>query len=88
MAFRRTRETAVLAVCGLVAATILMRPPVLADDKPDDAAVERTRKQIRMLDDLYKTAIVLVTTHYVEEDSDLAAGDAFQALFAAMKEKG
>ncbi|MEZ6056462.1 MAG: DUF3365 domain-containing protein [Planctomycetaceae bacterium] len=53
-----------------------------------DPATERTRKQVRMLDDLYKTAIVLVTTHYVNEDSDLAAGDAFQALFKVMKEKG
>lgn len=56
--------------------------------KPNDAAVERSRKQVRMLDDLYKTAIVLVTTHYVEEDSDLPAGQAFKALFEAMKEKG
>jgi len=54
----------------------------------DDPALERTRKQVRMLDDLYKTSIVLITTHYVEEDSDLAAGDAFQALFKSMKENG
>lgn len=88
MVTKRFRSAAVLAACGLVAATIVMRPPVLGQEKPDDAAVERARKQVRMLDDLYKTAIVLVTTHYVEEESDLAAGDAFQALFAAMKEKG
>jgi hypothetical protein len=59
-----------------------------SDDKKKDPAVDRTRKQALMLDDLYKTAIVLVTTHYVEETSDLAAGDAFQALFKAMKDKG
>jgi hypothetical protein len=55
---------------------------------PADAAVERTRKQVRMLDDLYKTSIVLITEHYVDEKSDLAAGDAFQALFGAMKKNG
>lgn len=54
----------------------------------EDPAVARTRKQVQMLDDLYKTAIVLVTTHYVQEDSDLPAGAAFKALFDAMKEKG
>ena len=54
----------------------------------EDAAVTRTRKQVKMLDDLYKTAVVLITKHYVEEDSDLAAGEAAIALFAAMKEKG
>lgn len=57
-------------------------------DKPADAAVARARKQVMMLDDLYKTAIVLITEHYVEEDSDLAAGAAFQALFKTMKDKG
>jgi hypothetical protein len=59
-----------------------------AAGKPADPAVERTRKQVLMLDDLYKSAIVLITEHYVEEDSDLAAGSAFQALFKAMKDKG
>jgi hypothetical protein len=41
-----------------------------------------------MLDDLYKTAIVLVTENYVDEASDLAAGSAFQKLFEAMRKKG
>jgi hypothetical protein len=58
------------------------------DKKADDAAVARTRKQIQMLDDLYKTAIVLVTENYVDESSDLAAGAAFQKLFEAMRKKG
>jgi hypothetical protein len=53
-----------------------------------DAALERTRKQVRMLDDLYKTAIVLITDKYVHSDADLPAGTAFQALFGAMKKKG
>jgi hypothetical protein len=59
-----------------------------ADEPQENAALERARKQVRMLDDLYKTAIVLVTENYVEDDSDLAAGDAFQALFKVMKDKG
>lgn len=53
-----------------------------------DPAVERTRREVRMLDDLYKTAVVLITKHYVNESSDLAAGQAAKALFAGMKEKG
>ncbi len=59
-----------------------------ADKTADDAALARTRKQVQMLDDLYKTAIVLVTEHYVDESSDLAAGAAFQKLFDAMRKKG
>lgn len=82
-------QQVVLAIGLLVgAAVILLAPDARAREKKADPAVERTRKQVRMLDDLYKTSIVLITTHYVEEDSDLAAGDAFQALFTAMKEKG
>jgi hypothetical protein len=53
-----------------------------------DPALERTRKQVRQLDDLYKTAVVLITEHYVTEDSDLPAGTAAKALFKAMKDKG
>lgn len=52
------------------------------------AAVARTRKQILMLDDLYKTAVVLITEHYVNDPSTLSAATASKALFAAMKEKG
>ncbi len=61
---------------------------VRADQMADDAAVARTRKQVKMLDDLYKTAVVLITTHYVNDEDDLAAGSAAVALFDAMKQKG
>jgi hypothetical protein len=57
-------------------------------NKQDDPALERTRKQVQILDDVYKTAIVLITENYVDEKSDLAAGAAFQKLFQAMREKG
>jgi hypothetical protein len=60
----------------------------LADDTKEDPAVERTRNTVRMLDDLYKTAVVLITEHYVEESSSLPAGTAAKALFAAMDKKG
>jgi hypothetical protein len=50
--------------------------------------VERAKKQAKMLDTLYKTAIVLITENYVDGKESLAAGDAFQALFKAMKDNG
>ena len=59
-----------------------------AADAVADPALERTRKQVRMLDDLYKTAVVLITEHYVDKDTDLPAGSAALALFDAMKKKG
>ena len=86
-AARRTAAASILVLTA-VAGAVVFNLPAEAAEKVDNAALERTRKQVRMLDDLYKTAVVLITTHYVEEDSDLAAGEAALALFAAMKEKG
>ncbi len=51
-------------------------------------AVERAKRQAKMLDTLYKTAIVIITENYVDGSEDLAAGDAFQALFKSMKDNG
>src|SRR5262252_2135806 len=44
--------------------------------KPDEAAVKRARKTVRMLDDIYKTAIVLITDKYVNTKKDYPAGRA------------
>jgi hypothetical protein len=58
------------------------------DPKPaaaDKAALERTRKQVRMLDDLYKTAVVLITETYVKTETDVSAATAAMAIFQAME---
>src|SRR5262245_13116070 len=52
-----------------------------------DPAIERTRKQTKMLDDLYKTAIVLITEHYVKGEAPPAI-IAGQLLWNEMKVKG
>lgn len=57
-------------------------------DQPPQEAVERTRKTVRMLDDVYKSAIVLITDKYVNEEDDYPAGSAAIDLFTAIKEKG
>lgn len=54
----------------------------------EDPAITRTRQQVKMLDDLYKTAVVLITEHYVTDPSILSAATASKALFAAMKKNG
>ena len=58
-----------------------------ASGKPD-AAVERTRQEVKMLDDLFKNAIVLIDGHYVKTPSDLPAATAAKALWAALKKDG
>jgi hypothetical protein len=53
-----------------------------------DAAVERTRQEVKMLDDLYKNVIVLVNEHYVNKPSDFPAATTTNEVFAAMKKNG
>jgi hypothetical protein len=81
------RLSKVPLLAGLFGVVLLAPFAARAADKPD-AALERTRKQVRMLDDVYKTAVVLITEHYVDENSDLPAGTAAIALFDAIKKKG
>lgn len=74
-------------VSGMVVLS-LMTVQAQEKEKKSDPALERARREVRMLDDIYKTSIVLITTHYVHSDDDLAAGEAFKALFKAVEEKG
>jgi|TARA_B100000929_G_scaffold59802_1_gene45186 hypothetical protein len=53
-----------------------------------DAALSRTRKQVRMLDDIYKTTVVLITDKYVHGKDDFPAGSAAVALFEAVEKNG
>jgi hypothetical protein len=84
-----------LAVCGLGLAVSQYRMPVQGADpvKPvavtaDKAAVERTREQVKMLDDLYKTAVVKITQVYVGQQGDVPAAIAAMEIFHEMKKKG
>jgi hypothetical protein len=81
------RATLILSI-AVVAAGGLWLAGALAQEKPADAGVARARKQVQMLDDLYKSTIVMITENYVDESSDLAAGSAFQKIFKTMKDKG
>jgi hypothetical protein len=56
--------------------------------KVDPAALERTRASIKMLDDLYKNAVVIITKAYVEQQADTPAAAVAKELFEAMHKKG
>ena len=53
-----------------------------------DPGVERARKTVRMLDDIYKQTIVLITDKYVHDDDDFAAGSAAVGLFSNISKGG
>jgi hypothetical protein len=64
-------------------------PASAADAKsPDKAAVDRTREQVKMLDDLYKTAVVKITRVYVGQQGEVPAAVAAMEIFHEMKKKG
>ena len=81
----RAVAVCLVAVAGFVAWAAAGDQKV---EKPQDPALERAREQVRMLDDLYKTTVVLITDKYVESADDYPAGSAAVALFSAMKKKG
>jgi hypothetical protein len=50
--------------------------------------LEHARKTVRMLDDLYKTYIVLITQEYVDDPSVLPAATLSKRVFKSMTKKG
>jgi hypothetical protein len=59
-----------------------------AGGTPDAAAVARSRKTVKMLDDIYKQTVVLITDKYVHDEDDFAAGSAAVALFDHVTKAG
>lgn len=55
---------------------------------PDKAALQRSRKQVQMLDTIYKQAVVLITDKYVNDEKDFAAGSAAVLLFKNITNAG
>jgi hypothetical protein len=87
----RLRLLVLFAGLGLVALPSLPADRVTraADSQtPDPAAVERARKTVGMLDQVYKTTIVLITDKYVNSKKDYPAGRAAKKLFEEISKKG
>ena len=54
----------------------------------EDSAVERTRGQVKMLDDLYKNAVVSITKRYIGVQDKQPAIMVAQDVFGAMRKQG
>lgn len=87
MNYRRPWLFAAFVIAGALC-VVQTAPPAQAEPAKNDPAVERARREVRMLDDLYKNAVVQITTHYVDGVKDVSAGTAAKLLFAAMKKGG
>jgi hypothetical protein len=79
------------SLAGVLALVLLALPPQAqpaADSKPDEAALKRARREVKMLDDVFKTAIVLITEKYVKTKADYPAGRAAVRWLAEIGKKG
>lgn len=56
--------------------------------KPKKAAVERSRKTVQLLDNIFKQTVVLITDKYVHDENDFAAGSAAALLFKNISDSG
>src|SRR5574337_824353 len=62
--------------------------PLIAKETSNEKTVEQARKTVQMLDDLYKTFIVLITQEYVKDPSVVPAATLSKKVFEAMEKKG
>ena len=81
---------ACLAASAALAAAIFRGNDARAEVKADadDPRLERTREQVKMLDDLYKNAVVSITKTYVDKQSKRPAIMIAKDVFGAMKKQG
>jgi hypothetical protein len=87
----RRKKTIVGLTFGLAAMLTTAGPGSFGAEQatvPSDPELERTRQEVKMLDDLFKNMIVLVDETYVKKPDSVAAATAGKALFAAMKKAG
>jgi len=94
MSFNRRRWGVFACLAASVAVFLLSRgagTPAQAAPQgaPEaDPAVERTREQVKMLDDLYKNAVVSITRKYVAEQDIQPAIMVAKEVFGVMEKKG
>jgi len=98
----QTRRSTILGCVGCATALAVVAaafvsswraPAARAAEKAEakgesDPALERAREQVKMLDDLYKTAVVSITDSYVDRQDKKPAIMIAKQVFAAMKKQG
>ena len=73
---------------AFVSTLLLSSVSVAEDGGHEDTALQRTRRTVRMLDDIYKGGIVAITDNYVNDRDTIPAGTAFKQIFRTAWEKG
>ncbi len=82
---------ALVAVVLAGVAAVVVGPRSWAEkEKPkvDEAALERTRTTVKMLDDLHKGYVVTITATYVDKQDKAPAAKVTKKVFKHMQDKG
>jgi len=78
-----------LSIALAASATVATWPTTTAQESDSsDKPLLRTRKTVRMLDDIYKGGIVAITDNYVNDRNTIPAGTAFKQVFRSAEENG
>lgn len=81
--------SATLVVFSAYACQLPAGEGAAADEKKSPVrTVEQVRREVRMLDDIYKGGIVTITQHYVNDSETIPAGTAFKKLFESAEKNG
>lgn len=91
--YRMRRTWMVFAMGGLLAvgfagAFLAQTDSTVQAQGKGDASVEKARKHVKMLDELYKNAVVSITKRYVQKQDDQPAAMVAKDVFAAMEKSG
>jgi hypothetical protein len=89
--YRLLSSRCLALAAGLAAlAVLLYHGPARTADiaNPDKASVERTREKVRMLDDVYKGFVVVITDTYVKAQEQTPAAKVAKKVFQHMASKG
>ncbi len=79
------------ALAAVLAGTCLFGGAGRAEDAADatrNGPLAAVRREVRMLDDIYKGGIVTITDNYVNDAETIPAGTAFKKLFEYVEQKG
>ncbi|NND97818.1 MAG: DUF3365 domain-containing protein [Pirellulaceae bacterium] len=85
---------AIFSLIVVIASQCVVSPEaILAQEQngsetPNKKAVNRSRETVKMLDNIFKQTIVMVTDKYVHDENDFAAGSAAVLLFKNISESG
>ena len=72
----------------LILTLCLNKAHIVAQDFPDPARLIQARKTVQMIDQLFKTFIILIDEEYVKDPSTLPAATLSKKVFKIMKDKG